>query len=126
MALELGSELLTAIPQIAPRRCEGVLADGSAVDLLWLGSVLPRHILNTLLSEELPAAARPGMPASSGRGWRSDWFAYIAKSMHLLFCLVQLGVEYPALTDAVLQQLDVAASAGADLRAAACLACMLA
>ena len=99
-----------------------VLADSSAVDVLWLGSVLPRHILNTLLSEELPAAAREGMPAGGGKGWRSDWFAYVAKSMHLLFCLVQLGVEYPAITGAMQQQLDAAASAGEGFRACGSLA----
>ena len=87
-----------------------MLADGSAVDLLWLAAVLPRHILNTLISEQLPQAASDGMPEGSGKGWRSEWFKYIAKCLHVLFCLVQLGIEYPSLTSAVLQQHHAAAS----------------
>ena len=36
-----------------------VLEDNVAVDLLWLASVLPRHILNTLIAEVVPPAATP-------------------------------------------------------------------
>jgi len=90
------------------------LADGSAVDMLWLASVLPMHVLNTLISEELPRAAEgAGAAKDGGKGCPDGWFAYIAKCMHLLFCLVQLGIDYPAVLSTLLSQYDPAATARA-------------
>ena len=84
------------------------MADGSAVDMQWLASVLPMHILNTLISEDAPEGAQ-----GADRTNDSEWFTYIAKCMHLLFCLAQLGVEYPSVLSTLLAQYDPAAVARA-------------
>ena len=84
-------------PKIASKKDDGrgaggqdsrvyvVLADNSAIDLLWLASALPMHILHTLIAETVPKAAVADGTSDGGKGWRSEWFAYIAKCMHVLF-----------------------------------------
>ena len=87
-----------------------VLEGNLAFDLLWLSSVLPKYILDVLIAETLPPAA-VGTTGIEGRcATPAQWFEHIAKSLRLLFCLVQLGQEYPVLTSNLLYQHDPAAA----------------
>ena len=93
-----------------------VLEDNVAVDLLWLASVLPRHILNTLIAEVVPPAAEAAVACEVRGGDTSGhvgWFAYVAKCLHLLCCLVQLSLEHSSLMSALLQQCHPVAVKGA-------------
>jgi len=86
-----------------------LLNTNDAVDLLWFASVLPRHILDVLISENVPqVAASEGMQLEGGKEGGKGWFAYLARCMHVLVSLVQLAVEHSALMSALLFQTSAA------------------
>ncbi|KAJ1467273.1 hypothetical protein T484DRAFT_1859343 [Baffinella frigidus] len=78
-----------------------MLNDSVAVDLVWLCERLPRHILDTLVDERVPAeAAKLSVRRTSEHGG-GRWVAYLTHAVRLLANLAQLGSEFSELSQAL-------------------------
>jgi hypothetical protein len=77
-----------------------MLENETAVDLVWLASSLPGHLLEVLIAERAPIAAQRALPrALSVKG--SRWIAYVNACVWLVQGLHQFDKEHAAVSQAL-------------------------